>query len=86
MSFSSDLDRLEKSGQWSQAFTMLRRQLSLGIAVDADHLHSMGRPGNLGELKSVNGPIWLLYVDPDRALTCNNLNAAGPPSSSACQG
>ena len=86
MSFSSDLDRLEKSGQWSQALAMLRRQLSLGIAVDADHLHSMGRLyQRLGELKSAERAyLASLRMDPDRALTCNP-RAASPPSSSACQ-
>ena len=43
MSFSSDLDRLEQSGQWTQAIEMLRQKLSCGEAVDADRLHAMGR-------------------------------------------
>ena len=75
MSFSSDLDRLEQSGQWTQALEMLRHQVSLGVAVDADHLHSMGRLyQRLGELPSAERAyLASLRMDPDRALTCNNL-------------
>ena len=75
MSFSSDLDRLEQSGRWTQALEMLRHQLSLGIAVDADHLHSIGRLyQRLGVLGSAERAyLASLRIDPDRALTCNNL-------------
>ena len=75
MSFSSDLDRLEQSGRWTQALAMLRHQFSLGVAVDADHLHSMGRLyQRLGELPNAERAyLASLRMDPDRALTCNNL-------------
>ena len=75
MSLSSDLGRLEDSGQWTQALEMLRLQLSLGTAVDADHLHSMGRLyQRLGVLGSAERAyLASLRMEPDRALTCNNL-------------
>ena len=71
----SDLDRLEQSGRWTQALVMLRHQLSSGVGVDADHLHSMGRLyQRLGELPSAERAyLASLRMDPDRALTCNNL-------------
>ena len=75
MSFSSDLDRLEQSGQWSQALEMLRQKLSFGWAVDADHLHAMGRLyQRLGVLaRAERAYLASLRMDPDRAVTCNNL-------------
>ena len=75
MSFGSDLDRLEQSGQWTQALELLRNHLRLGAAVDADHLHSMGRLfQRLGVLASAERAyLTSLRIDPDRALTCNNL-------------
>ncbi|MCB4406945.1 tetratricopeptide repeat-containing glycosyltransferase family protein [Synechococcus sp. MU1642] len=75
MSFSSDLERLEQSGQWSQALEMLRQKLSFGAAVDADHLHSMGRLyQRLGVLpRAERAYLASLRLDPDRPLTCNNL-------------
>ena len=75
MPSSSDFDRLEQSGQWSQALAMLRHQLRLGTAVDADYLHSMGRLyQRLGALESAERAyLASLRMHPDRALTCNNL-------------
>ena len=75
MSSSSDFDRLEQLGQWSQALVMLRHQLSLGVGVDADRLHSIGRLyQRLGDLPSAERAyLASLRMDPDRALTCNNL-------------
>ena len=75
MSFSSDLDRLEQSGQWTQAIEMLRQKLSLGGAVDADRLHAMGRLyQRLGVFaRAERAYLASLRMDPDRALTCNNL-------------
>ena len=76
MSLSSDLDRLEQSGQWTQALEMLRKKLSFGWAVDADHLHSMGRLyQRLGVFASAKRAyVASLRMDPERALTCNNLS------------
>ena len=75
MSLSSDLDRLEQSGQWTQALEIFRDQIGLGVAVDADHLHSIGRLyqrlGLLG--RAERAYLAALRMDPDRALTCNNL-------------
>ena len=75
MSLSSDLDRLEQSGQWTQALEILRHQVSLGYAVDADHLHFLGRLyQRLGELATAERAyLASLRMDPDRPLTCNNL-------------
>ena len=76
MSFSSDLDRLEQSGQWTQALEMLQKKLRFGWAVDADHLHSMGRLyQRLGVFASAKRAyVASLRMDPERALTCNNLS------------
>lgn len=75
MSLSFDLDRLEQSGQWTQALEILRHQVSLGFAVDADHLHFLGRLyQRLGELATAERAyLASLRMDPDRPLTCNNL-------------
>ena len=75
MSFSSDLDRLEQSGQWLQALEMLRQKLSFGQHVDADHLHSIGRLyQRLGLLERAERAYLVsLRMNPDRAVTCNNL-------------
>ena len=75
MSSGSDFDRLEQLGQWSQALVMLRHQLSSGVGVDADRLHSLGRLyQRLGDLPSAERAyLASLRMDPDRALTCNNL-------------
>ena len=75
MSLSSDLDRLEQSGQWTQALEILRHHVSLGAADDADHLHSIGRLyQRLGELATAERAyLASLRMDPDRPLTCNNL-------------
>ena len=60
MSLTSDLDRLEQSGQWLQALEILRQQLRLGVSVDADHLHSIGRLyQRLGLLSVPNVPVGL---------------------------
>ena len=40
MSLSS-ISVLEQSGQWTQVLEILRQQVSLGIAIDADHFHAM---------------------------------------------
>ena len=75
MSLGSDLDRLEQSGQWSQALEILRHHVSLGVAVDAGHLHSIGRLyQRLGVLATAERAyLASLRMDPDRPLTCNNL-------------
>ena len=75
MSFSSDLDRLVQSGQWTQAIEMLRLELSCGEAVDADRLHAMGRLyQRLGVFaRAERAYLASLRMDAERALTCNNL-------------
>ena len=75
MSFGSDLDRLEQSGDWKEALEMLRHKLGFGGTVDADHLHCMGRLyQRLGVLaRAERAYLASLRMDPDRALTCNNL-------------
>ena len=78
MAVSSDLDLLEQSGQWTQALDMLRHRFSSGVSVDADHLHFMGRLyQRLGFFESAERAYLLsLRLDPDRALTFNNLALA----------
>ena len=75
MSLSSDLDRLEQSGQWTQVLEILRQQVSLGIAIDADHFHAIGRLyQRLGVLATAERAyLASLRMDPNRPLTCNNL-------------
>ena len=75
MSFSSDPDRLEQSGQWIQSLEILRHQLSLGVVVTPDRLHRIGRLyQRLGVFASAERAyLASLRLDPDRALTCNNL-------------
>ena len=72
---SSDFDRIEQSGDWTQALAMLRHKLRSGGTVDADLLHSMGRVyQRLGVLaRAERAYLASLRMDPDRALTCNNL-------------
>ena len=76
MSFSSELERLEQSGQWTKALGMLRKKLSFGSAVDGHHLHSMGRLyQRLGMLACAERAyLASLRMDPDQARTCNNLS------------
>ena len=76
MSLSSDADRLEQSGQWLQCLEILRHQLSLGVDVTPDHLHRIGRLyQRLGVLESAERAyLASLRLDPERALTCNNLS------------
>ena len=75
MSFRADIDRLEQSGEWSQALEMLRQKLCFGELVDADHLHFIGRLyQRLGLFaRAERAYLACLRMNSDRALTYNNL-------------
>ncbi len=75
MSYRSDFDRLEQSGHWTQALEILRHQICMGVELDADHLHCMGRLyQRLGVLASAERAyLASLRMDPARPLTFNNL-------------
>ena len=70
-----DLDRLEQSGQWTQALELIRHECRSGGAVDADQLHTMGRLyQRLGFLeRAERAYLSSLRMDRDRPLTFNNL-------------